>query len=132
MINFWQIGRVYACRHMPTMATKSKMLMSAYADNGTKIASLELILSIQTEKGKGQFIVVRLLYLNNFFVHASLSDTGNESEEDTDEETGYDSDVEREKNIDYTTKIYTHPIRTQATSGNVVKPQEQSTQIETK
>eukprot|EP00111_Clytia_hemisphaerica_P009365 TCONS_00027488-protein len=60
------------------------------------------------------------------------NDTGNESEEDTDEETGYDSDVEREKNIDYSTKIYTHPIRAQATNGNVVKPQEQSTKVDSK
>ena len=34
---------------------------------------------------------------------------------------GYDSDVAREKNIDYTTKTYINPIRT--TTG--VKPHEQ-------
>lgn len=46
---------------------------------------------------------------------------GVESDDDTDEESGYDSDVEREKNIDYLTKIYTNPIR----DGSGVKPQQQ-------
>ena len=47
---------------------------------------------------------------------------GNESDDDTDEESGYDSDVEREKNIDYTSKIYTNSIRDHT---GAVKPQQQ-------
>ena len=47
-----------------------------------------------------------------------------EADDDTDseEESGYDSDVEREKKIDYTTKIYTNPLR--ETTGT--KPQKQA------
>eukprot|EP00794_Sanderia_malayensis_P020047 gene20047-22014_t len=49
---------------------------------------------------------------------------GDEEDDDTDseEESGYDSDVEREKNIDYTTKIYTNPLRERTGT----KPQKQS------
>ena len=47
------------------------------------------------------------------------------SDTDSEEETGYDSDVEREKNIDYTSKIYTSPLRELGTEA--IKPQEQST-----
>ncbi len=49
---------------------------------------------------------------------------GDEEDDDTDseEESGYDSDVEREKKIDYSTKIYMNPLR--ETSGT--KPQRQS------
>ena len=54
----------------------------------------------------------------------SSIDGGNESEDDTDEESGYDSDVEREKNIDYTSKIYTSPLRG-INNTQVVKPQDQ-------
>ncbi|XP_047132983.1 echinoderm microtubule-associated protein-like 6 isoform X1 [Hydra vulgaris] len=42
-----------------------------------------------------------------------------ESDSDSEFESGYDSDVEREKNIDYLSKIYTNPLR--ESSGN--KPQ---------
>ena len=49
-------------------------------------------------------------------------DTADDSDDDSDEESGYDSDVEREKNIDYTSKIYTNPIREKS---GAVKPQQQ-------
>lgn len=42
--------------------------------------------------------------------------------------SGYDSDVAREKNMDYTTKIYTDPIRKK--SG--IKPHEQEYEEEEK
>jgi len=48
---------------------------------------------------------------------------GVESDTDSEEESGYDSDVEREKNIDYTSKIYTSPLRETATA---TKPQSQT------
>jgi microtubule-associated protein-like 6 len=44
-----------------------------------------------------------------------------DSDTDDEEEGGYDSDVAHEKNIDYSTKTYTDPIR--STSG--VKPYQQ-------
>ena len=71
--------------------------------------------------------------ISNFVSFSSFSssaDGGNESEDDTDEESGYDSDVEREKNIDYTSKIYTSPLRSNNNSSQsntkVVKPQDQA------
>ena len=47
-----------------------------------------------------------------------------DSDTDSEEESGYDSDVEREKNIDYNSKIYTSPLRELGTEA--IKPQKQS------
>ena len=43
---------------------------------------------------------------------------------------GYDSDVEREKSIDYVSMIYTAPIRDAAAAKDVVKPHKQETKEE--
>ena len=48
-------------------------------------------------------------------------DNGVESDTDSEEEYGCDSDVEFEKNLDYVSKTYTNPLR--ETSGT--KPQSQ-------
>lgn len=55
-------------------------------------------------------------------------DKGVESDTDSEEESGYDSDVEREKNIDYTSKIYTNPLR----EAKGTKPQSQELSQEDK
>ena len=43
---------------------------------------------------------------------------------------GYDSDVEREKSMDYISMIYTAPIRDAAAAKDVVKPHKQETKEE--
>ena len=43
---------------------------------------------------------------------------------------GYDSDVEREKSMDYVSMIYTAPIRDAAAAKDVVKPHKQETKEE--
>ncbi|KAI0227896.1 Echinoderm microtubule-associated protein-like 6 [Lamellibrachia satsuma] len=66
--------------------------------------------------------------------HGSVGDRvcargdSDDSDTDSEEEGGYDSDVAREKNMDYTTKIYTDPIRKK--SG--IKPHEQEYEEEEK
>lgn len=56
--------------------------------------------------------------------HLGVGETKGDSDDsgtDSEEEGGYDSDVAREKNIDYSTKTYANPIR--STAG--IKPYEQ-------
>ena len=43
---------------------------------------------------------------------------------------GYDSDVEREKSMDYISMIYTAPIRDAAATGDIVKPHKQEAKEE--
>lgn len=43
---------------------------------------------------------------------------------------GYDSDVEREKNMDYVSLIYTAPIRDAAAAKDAMKPHKQETKEE--
>ena len=50
------------------------------------------------------------------------NDQAEDDDTDSEEESGYDSDVEREKNIDYSAKTYTSPLREK--SGT--KPQSQN------
>ncbi|XP_051957235.1 echinoderm microtubule-associated protein-like 6 isoform X1 [Xyrauchen texanus] len=57
--------------------------------------------------------------------HESKAVDSEESDEDAEEDGGYDSDIAREKNVDYTTKIYAVSIR-QMTG---VKPHQQQKEI---
>lgn len=52
---------------------------------------------------------------------AALAGVESDGDTDSEEESGYDSDVEREKKIDYSSKIYTGSLR--ESSGT--KPQNQ-------
>jgi len=62
-------------------------------------------------------------------MHVICSEQGESDDSDSDsEEEGYDSDVQREKDIDYSAKTYGNPIRD--TEG--IKPHLQPTQPEEK
>ena len=51
---------------------------------------------------------------------ATATQTGQSEEEDTDAEEGaYDSDVAHEKAVEYSSKIYSNPLRTSELAGGI-------------
>ena len=53
--------------------------------------------------------------------------TSDDSESDSEDEEGYDSDVEREKTMDYVEKTYTNPAHDALSNGIHQQPQQEAT-----